>query len=334
MEQTGNSRHDRRDAQLIDWLLEEDQPSVRYHTLVDLLKRKEDDPEVRETHSKIPKIGWARDMLRLQKPKGFWEEHEPTNVAEWMNFLRVPEYQATTWRAIVLSDLGLTSSDPRIRKVADCFFEYKLQLGSMINIFTEEVCYVGNAARVLTRFGYGDDHRVRKLYDWLLEDQRDDGGWNCSQGTPGTLDGWEALAAFAALPKSKRSRKMERSISRGAEFYLERRLFQEGRKYDPWFRFHYPNHFFYDILVGLDTITSLGFADDARLEPALKILRNKRRADGTWLLDRAHPDIGPGTTIHLSAKEVKPLELELPGKPSKWITLTALRTLKRVEDAS
>ena len=118
-------------------MLEENQPSVRYLTLVHLLDRREDDPEVREAHSKIPRIGWARDILKLQKPKGFWESHEPTSVREWMNFLRVPEYVATTWRALVLSDLGLTSRDPRIRKIADRFFEYKLQLGTLINIFTE-----------------------------------------------------------------------------------------------------------------------------------------------------------------------------------------------------
>ncbi len=334
MPQAFNSRHDSRYMKLVNWLLEEDQPSVRYHTLVDLLERREDDPEVRDAYSRIPRIGWARDILKLQKPKGFWESHGPTNALEWLNFLRVPEYVATTWRAIVLSDMGLTSRDPRIRKIADCFFEYKLKLGTMINIFNEEVCYVGNTARMMTRFGYGDDYRVKKLYDWLIEDQRDDGGWNCSQGTPGTLDSWEALAAFAAMPKSKRSGRIERSITRGAEFYLERRLFQEGRKYAPWLRFHYPNHIYYDILVGLDMITKLGFADDPRLRPALKILKDKRRADGTWALDRAHPDLGPGTKINLSVKKVKPLELEVPGKPSKWITLTALRILKRVDDAS
>jgi len=31
---------------------------------------------------------------------------------------------------------------------------------------------------------------------------------------------------------------------------------------------------------------------------------------------------------------VRPLALERAGEPSKWITLTALRVLKRVEDAS
>ena len=318
----------------MDWLLEEDQPSVRYRALVDLLGRREDDSEVRRARSRIPRIGWAADMLRLQKPEGYWEPHEPGTVREWLDFLYFPVYVATTWRAIVLSDLGLTSADPRIRKIADCFFKYKLQTGTMVNIFTEEVCNAGNTARMLTRFGYGDDARVRKLYDRLLEDQREDGGWDCRQGTPGTLDGWEAMAAFAALPKSKRSRRIEQSISRGAEFYLERGLFREGRRYAPWFRFHYPVHYYYDILVGLDLITGLGFADDPRLRPALKILEDKRRADGTWLLDRVHPDIGPGAGFTPYNKKPRPLALEAPGRPSKWITLTALRVLKRVEDAS
>ena len=326
------ARHDR-DEDVLDWLLEEDQPSVRYRALVDLLRRRQDDPDVREARSRIARTGWARDQLKLQKPKGYWEPHEPRNVHEWLDFLYFPVYSATMWRAIVLSDLGLTSTDPRIRKIADRFFEYKLRMGTMVNIFTEEVCNVGNTTRMLTRFGYADDYRVKKLFDRLLEDQREDGGWICSQGTPGTLDGWEALAAFAALPKPKRSRKMEQSISRGAEFYLERGLFREGKRYAPWFRFHYPVHYYYDLLVGLDLITQLGYADDRRLDPALQILREKRRADGTWVLDRVHPDIGPGAGFTPYNKKPKPLALEAPGEPSKWITLTALRVLRRVGDA-
>ena len=325
------SPRETRDANVIDWLLEEDQPSVRYHTLVDLMGRKQDDPEVKAAHSKIPRVGWAHDLLRTQKPKGYWEAREPRTVREWVAFLRFPLYNSSIWKGIVLSDLGLTAADPRVRRLADLIFEYKLHFNSEVNLFTEEICIVGNVARMLTRFGYGDDRRVRKLYDWMIEDQREDGGWNCSPDTPGTLDVWEALAAFAALPRSKRSGKIEQSISRGAEFYLERRLFREGRKYAPWFRFHYPNHYFYDGLVGLDVITSLGFAGDRRLGPALKILRDKRRSDGTWLLDAVHPDVGPGAG---GTRKFKPLTLETAGKPSKWITLTALRVLNRVADAS
>jgi hypothetical protein len=327
------SGSDESGRKVIDWLLEENQPVVRYYTLVDLLGRKNDDPEVRSAHSRIARVGWANDQLRKQGAKGFWEAHEPKNVREWVDFLYFPKFLGTNWRALVLSDFGLDATNPQIKKIADLIFEYKLRLSSPFNFFYEEMCISANTARMMTRFGYADDGRVRKLYDWLLEDQRKDGGWNCSQGTPGTLDVWEPLAAFAALPKAKRSPKMEQAISRGAEFYLERRLYKEGRPYAPWLRLHYPNHYFYDILVGLDLLTQLGFGGDRRLQPALTILRKKRHNDGTWHMDRSHPDLGPGTTSHPPKEEMKPLVLEAPAKSSKWITLKALQVLKRVEDA-
>ncbi|MCI4347863.1 MAG: hypothetical protein L3J97_04510 [Thermoplasmata archaeon] len=318
---------------VMEWLLEENQPSVRYHALTDLLDRRDSDPEARAARTRISKAGWASDILKRQGPNGFWERREPRTVNEYLFFLWFPEFSATIWSAIVLADLGLTKADPRIRTTADRLFEYKLGLSSMINLYHEEMCAVGNAARTLTRFGYGDDPRVRRLYDWILDDQRSDGGWNCSQGTPGTLERWEPLAALAALPKAKRSNRIDQSIELGAEFYLKRKLFREGPRYTPWFRFHYPNHYFYDLLVGLDLLTNLGYADDRRLRPALKMLSEKRRQDGSWVIDRANPD-APASLLHLHVEKVRPLQLEPPGRPSKWITLTALRVLKKVEEAS
>jgi hypothetical protein len=321
------------DARVLSWLLEEEQPAVRYRALVDLLDRKETDAEVRSTRARIGRAGWAYDQLRRQGPKGFWEPHEPKDLAHWVDFLYYPAYLATNWRALVLSDLGVDVSIPGIRKLADRVFEYKLRLSSPFNFYHEEACIAGNTARMLTRFGCAGDRRVRMLFDWLLEDQRADGGWNCSQGTPGTLDVWEPLAALAALPEGQRSSEMRQAISRGVEFYLRRQLFKEGPAYPPWLRFHYPNHYFYDVLLGLDLVTELGDASDRRLRPALRLLADKRRKDGTWLLDRAHPDVGPGVTIHPDPSKLKPLVIEAPGKPSKWITLKALRVLRRVESA-
>ena len=333
MSERPRASHRARDAKVLDWLLEKDQPAVRYRTLVDLLDRKENDPEVRATKARIARVGWVHDQLKIQKSEGYWEARAPTTFRKWVNFLYYPKYLSTNWRALVLSDFGVDASNPQVKRLADVLFEYKLQLSSPFNFYYEETCVSGNTARMLTRFGYADDFRVRKLFDWLIEDQRADGGWNCSHGTPGTLDVWEALAAFAALPKSRRSAKMEQSIARGAEFYLKRGLLKEGRPYPPWSRLHYPNHYYYDFLVGLDLLTALGFAGDRRLGPALKLLAEKRRPDGRWSLDRSHPDVaGPGTRAY--AKKATPLVIEPPGRPSKWITMKALRVLKRVEDAS
>jgi hypothetical protein len=313
-----------KDQRVIDWLLEDNQPSVRYHTLTDLLERGKNDPDVREAYSEISKKGWGLHILNLQKPEGHWQSKSS---------LYRPKYTATNWMGLILSDLGLTEKNKQVRKAVDLFFKQWLAIPSMTNIFNDEVCVVGNTARMLTSFGYGDDPRVRKLFDRLVEDQKEDGGWHCFESSKGTLDCWEALAAFAALPKSKQTRKVKNSIERGAEFYLERRLFDDGEKYLPWFRFHYPNHYYYDILVGLDVVTRLGYGSDRRLRPALKILNEKRRSDGTWLLEKVHPDLAAGAQYSLR-KKVTPFALEEADKPSKWITLTALRVLKRVRDSS
>lgn len=312
-------------GKVIDWLLEGNQPAVRYFTLTDLLGRRVDDSEVAEAYSNISNRGWAFEILRRQRREGYWQSTES---------LYTPKYAATNWMCLILSDLGLTMKDKRVRKAADLFFKQWLAVPSMTNIFNDEVCVVGNTARMLTRFGYEDDFRVKKLFDRLVEDQKDDGGWHCFESSTGTLDCWEALAAFSALPKSKRTERIRNSIKKGAEFYLKRGLTHEGRKrYAPWFRFHYPNHYYYDILVGLDVITRLGYGNDRRLRSALNILTEKRQPDGTWLLDSVHPDLGPGAEYTLR-KKATPFALEEPGKPSKWITLTALQVLKRVEEAS
>ncbi len=322
-----------RDQEVLDWLLEENQPAVRCQTLVHLLDRRSDDPDALRARSRISRVGWAADLLREQGPEGFWERRRPRNVSEYVDFLYFPPYLSTNWRALVLAELGLDSTSPRIRKIAELLFEFKLRTSSPFNFYYEEMCIAGNCARMLTQFGYGDDPRVQRLYRWLIEDQREDGGWNCSAGTPGTLDVWEPLAAFAVVPRRSRPASMDRAIERGAEFYLQRGLFREGKRYEPWFRFHYPNHYLYDVLVGLDVLTQLGYGGDRRLRPALDLLLKKRQRDGKWLLDRQHPDLGPGLKIYSDMKKVRSLVLEPTGKPSKMITRKALTVLKRIEEA-
>jgi hypothetical protein len=171
------------------------------------------------------------------------------------------------------------------------------------------------------------------LFDWLVSSQKEDGGWHCFPSDKGTLDCWEGLAAYAALQPTRWTRSIKRSAERGAEFYLERRLFEEGKaRYQPWFRFHYPVHYYYDLLVGLDVVTSLGYGKkDRRLCRAVKVLKEKRRANGTWNLDAVHPDLGRGANYGPFKKPPKRFALEAEGKPSKWVTLIALRILKRIE---
>jgi hypothetical protein len=305
----------------IEWLLEPDQPAARYRTLVDLLDRSRNDPEVKEARDLIPARGWVHDILAQQRPDGHWTKSEES--------LYHPKYTATNWRAMMLADLGVTAEHEAVRRVAGLYFnEWLADIDAFYN--GGEVCVVGNLARTLTRFGYGDDARVKRLFDWLVENQKEDGGWHCFRSESGTLDCWEGLAAYNALPRQRWTRGIKRSTEKGVEFYLQRELFREGRRYEPWFRFHYPTHYYYDILVGLDLLTALGYADDKRLTPALKVLLDKKRPDGRWALDAVHLDLARGAG-YMPRRKATPFALEKKGEPSKWITLTCLRVMKRME---
>jgi len=127
---------------------------------------------------------------------------------------------------------------------------------------------------------------------------------------------------------------MGQPASRGVEFSLHRKLIHGGRPYAPWLRLHSPNHRVYDVLVGLDLATQHGDPADRHLRLALTILTEKRRAYGTWLRHRAHPDVSAETTFDPDTEERKPVVIEKPERANKWLTLQALRLSKRVEDAS
>ncbi len=316
-------------SKALGWLLEEDEPSIRYLALTQVLGRADGDPEVKAAKRTIAKQGWAAQIMAKQKPGGWWVHQE--------NLYR-PKYLSTNWMLLILSDLGMTKECPRIRRAAelwrDRFSKADGGFGSD-GSNRSHLCIAGNTARALIKFGYSDDPKVKSGLDWLVRNQAENGGWSCF-GSGGNLDSWEGMSAFAALPMEKWNKSIKRSVEKGAEFYLRKTLDQQGGRYEPWYRFHYPVHYYYDLLVGLDFMTALGYVDDTRLDKAIALLREKRGEDGRWNLDAVHPDVEGGMADWYSKhanQAPTPFALEKPGRPSKMITLRAMVVLKRMGEA-
>ena len=77
----------------------------------------------------------------------------------------------------------------------------------------------------------------------------------------------------------------------------------------------YPWRWKYNILRALDAFKDLGIAWDPRMQDSVDVLVEKRRPDGRWPCNAAHPG-----QVHMI--------MDKAGKPGRWNTLIALRTLK------
>jgi len=341
-------------ADPLDWLLEKKNPSPRYFTLRDILDYPEDSVEIVSTKESIRNYGKVAKIFSKQRPEGYWEAAEQPYH---------PKYKSTYWQVMILSQLGLDRSDRRVRKACEHIFQFQLEEGGFSTFRKEgakneyrwvkektlkrgkepppfetwckdkirenEMSYLtGNVAASLIKLGYTKDERVRRALKWLVDIQNADGGWlcpywkahikdkhGCFMGTITPLD------AFSEVPTELKTTEMRTAIERGVEFLLMHRLFKadhHGFKIikESWLKLGFP-WFFYDILRGLSVVTKLGYTHDERLNDALEILAQKQNAEGKWILEDT-----PSGRMQTN--------LEQKGKPSKWITLHALRVLKRI----
>jgi hypothetical protein len=190
-------------------------------------------------------------------------------------------------------------------------------------------CLTGNTVAALLRLGYEGDRRVQRAIEWLIKVQNRDGGWLCPYWSAHAKDKHGCfygtigpLAALSELPKRDRIHALRLTIERGAEFLLMHRLFKaDHHNYSvmnkSWLKLCFPSFYRYSILHGLDVLTKLGYTKDRRMSDAIEILLRKQSRNGTWILESA-----PTGRMHT--------DLGVVGKPSKWLTMTALRILKRI----
>lgn len=309
------------------WLLDRRNPCVRAAALRELLGRAEDDPELAAARGAVPSSAWVRRIMRGQHRDGFWIN--PNNCY-------LPKFTATVWRLQVLAELGVPGDDPGIRRACERFLwqnsmpDGGFTCGSAAHRrrFSEE-CVTGHMLFTLERFGLAAEPRVAAAHRWLLGRQRDDGGWNCDHRPQARHSSFvstlAALKGLAARP-SRRPRDAREATARSVEFLLAHRLFRSHRTGEPVKRFWpprltLPSHYAYDLLQPLRVLALAGAGVDHRMEEALELLERKADARGRWPVERV-PLPASGDLAHA-------IRIEPEGRPSRWLTLTALTVLRR-----
>lgn len=318
-----------------EWLLERNNPSVRYFALTEILGKTEDDSDVREAKGEIMKTGAVPKILGKQSYEGCWET--PNNFY-------TAKYKGTMWQLIILAEHGADGKAERIRKACEFILENSQDHesgGFSMHASARKgggrhseviPCLTGNMVWSLIRFGYLEDPRLQRGIDWIIKYQRfDDGAEKAAEGWPydrfkmcwgqhtchmGVV---KALKALAEIPPNRRSKAVTDTIKKGSEYMLLHHIHKKSHDLSrvskpSWLRFGFPLMYQTDVLEILGILTRLGYRDE-RMHEAVDLVILKQDEQGRWKLQNAFPGRCQ-------------VDLESKGIPSKWITLNALKALK------
>ena len=322
-------------ANPLDWLLEKNNPSVRYFALTQILGKPQENYDVEEAKKEIMLTGTVPKILSKQNEGGYWEAPEKFYTAK---------YRGTAWQLIILSELGADEKDECVKKACEFVLDSSQDIESGgFSIWTSTKseggrhsgvipCLTGNMVWSLIRLGFLDDDRVKRGINWITKYQRFDDGerlppkvWpyatakSCFGKHSCHMGVIKALKALSEVPAVARSVDVVDTIERGVEYVLKHHIFRRSHDLSrvskpSWLRFGFPLMYQTDVLEILGILTKLGLKDE-RMEEAIELVISKQDEKGRWKLE---------STFNGRFQT----NIENKGKESKWITLNAIKVLK------
>ncbi len=317
------------------WLLEPDaaNPAIRYYALRDLLDRPADDPDVAAAQAAVMQSGPVPAILDAQEPEGYWQQ--PGGG--------YGKYRGTAWQIILLGDLGVDPADTRVRRACEYVLSHGIAPNGGYAYGRTPApsgvihCLNGNVVNGLIRLGWLADSRVHGALEWqaraitgeapiqYYQSTTSGPGFCCAANAkqPCAWGATKALKAFAAVPPGERSPLVQRAVAQGAAFLFDHDLAAADYPYtekisSAWFKLGFPLSYWSDLLETLAALVGLGYGGDPRLAETYRWLLAKQDTQGRWKLENS-----------LNGKMWA--DIEKKGKPSKWITLRALRVIKAME---
>ncbi len=296
-------------SDVVPWLMDLSDPSVRYWTLTKLLGRAEKDAAVIEMRREIMERGPAAEILSHYAGDGRWEGERSYYTYK---------YTSTHWQLLLLAELAADGQDERI--AAAC----QRMIGQVHDEDRSTVwpCFHGNLIGYLHALGHGRDERVRQ-FEAELADAGIAGKWRCplNDDLPCAWGAARALWGLGRVPASGHSDAIQKAIDNGVRFLGRFKLREgsypsSGPRHKLWERLNFPLFYQADVLFTLRALADLGHLNaKPTFRKAVKWLKDRRRDDGRW--NGASP-YGSRTWTQLEKRR----------RPSKWVTWQALYVVK------
>jgi hypothetical protein len=328
-------------SDVLAWLLEKDDPGIRYLALRDLLDDQPDDKELKAARVGAHTKGPIATVLAKMNDAGYWIEPGPGYY---------PKYRGTVWSLCLLAQLGASAAhDERIGRACAYVLDHALTAGGQFTVTGTPSgtadCLQGNLCAALLDLGY-DDPRLENAFDWMARSVTGEGvapvrdrhasvryyagkcGPRFACGANNKLPcAWGAvkvMLAFSKWPKERRTPVISRAIQEGVDFLFstDPALADYPSGYSPkpsgnWWKFGFPVFYVTDLLQNVEVLVALGYGNDLRLRNALTVIREKQNAHGQWILEY---DYAGKTWVDFGPKK----------RPNKWVTLRALRVLRAI----
>jgi len=290
----------------LPWLLEPENPSALYWTLVDILERDASDPDVQAARLAVDQQVLVQELFNRQHPDGHWGDDE------------TKPYTAQGAVAVLslLQMLGVTP-DERTRAGCDSFLKFcQHESGGFSIVKTRRSgifpCTTGEHLPFLVYFGLGDDPRVQAAFSFLIEDMSRNEALDCGryQHQDCLWGAISALNGLAVIPPERRSEQSSDLVRHLSDALLDASYDFEG-EHKRWLTFGVPRA--WDLLSALTALSAHGYGSDARFRPLHEVLLTRKDDHGRWKCG--------------SVSRTWPVEKR--NQPSKWVTLDVLRVLKQ-----
>lgn len=332
-------------SQIVDRLLQSDEPSVRWRVRAEVLREPVDSAAMRLLREEVRRSPRVQALLTHRGPDG------RSTVSKGV----YAKWQGAHWVLATLADIGYPPGDEALRPMAeqvqdawltDAFYE-DFEATSKAQVYNRRGVPVmqgrhrrcasqqGNALRSICVLGLTND-RTPDLVERLLHWQWPDGGWNCdkdpSADTSSFMETLTPMRGLAAFARESGNPKARAAVARAATVFLDRQLYKRKSNgatiRGEFVKLHYPLYWHYDILGGLKVMNEAGMIRDRRCSSALQLLRDKQLPDGGYPAEARH--YKTSRKIELSAEMVD------WGGTSKrvanpWVTADALTVFNAAE---
>lgn len=316
----------------LPWLLEEENPGVRYLALRDLVGLKQGDPELVKAQKQAYASGPIGYVFKYMKHDGYW-------VKPGAGY--GPKYKSTVWSLILLSQLGASvNDDERIGLACTYYLDHAFSTDNSISYKGAPsgtiACLQGNMSAALTILG-SEDERLERTYAWMAKSVIGRNmkyyAYMCGPCFACGANGkkpcaWGAvkvMLAFGNLPAERRTPIILEAIKIGAEFLLGidpvEAVYPTRENTKPnrsWWKFGFPVFYVTDVLQIVEALVLLGYGDDVRLRKAIDYIQQKQDAQGRWALEYDYTGKSWGNYGE-------------KGKPNKWVTCRVLKAIGRLK---